>query len=147
MPETRIEKVCGRRVWDSRGRPTVEAEVHCADGSMGRAIAPAGASRGSREAIDLRDGGKSFGGLDVGTAIANVNGEIAERLAGMDVCDQAALDAALIWPRCRRQPRRSASRCGNTSRRKTKSRCRCRKSRFSAAARMPAAASTSRISW
>jgi len=96
VPETRIQKVCGRRVWDSRGRPTVEAEVHCADGSMGRAIAPAGASRGSREAIDLRDGGKAFGGLDVGAALANVNGEIAERLAGMDVCEQAALDAALV---------------------------------------------------
>jgi enolase len=96
MPEQEIAKVLGRRVWDSRGRPTVEAEVHCTDGSIGRAIAPAGASRGSREAIDLRDGGKAFGGLDTGSAIANINGEIAEQLTGMDVFDQGALDAALI---------------------------------------------------
>src|SRR5580698_9460852 len=96
MPETRIERIIGRRVWDSRGRPTVEAEVHCADGSIGRAIAPAGASRGSREAIDLRDGGKAFGGLDTGRAVANVNGEIARQLTGMDALDQVALDAALI---------------------------------------------------
>lgn len=96
MPEPRIVKVTGRRVWDSRGRPTVEAEVHCGDGSLGRAIAPAGASRGSREAIDLRDGDPRFGGLDVGKAVANINGVIAARLSGMDVPDQNAIDAALI---------------------------------------------------
>jgi enolase len=95
MHETRVVKVLGRRVWDSRGRPTVEAEVHCTDGSIGRAIAPAGASRGSREAIDLRDGGDAFGGLDTTRAVANVNGEIARRLKGMALLDQAALDAAL----------------------------------------------------
>jgi enolase len=96
MPDSRIVKVVGRRVWDSRGRPTVEAEVHCADGTAGRAIAPSGASRGSREAIDLRDGGSAFGGLDVTRAVAGINGAIAKRLAGMDALDQDALDAALI---------------------------------------------------
>jgi enolase len=83
-------------VWDSRGRPTVEAEVTLADGSTGSAIAPAGASRGSREAIDLRDGGERFGGMDVTQAIANVDGPIARALAGRDGLDQAGVDAALI---------------------------------------------------
>ena len=67
-----ISRVRGRRVWDSRGRPTVEVEVELAGGAAGRAIAPAGASRGSREAIDLRDGGPRFKGMDVSGAIANV---------------------------------------------------------------------------
>jgi enolase len=96
MNEIQIAKIIARRVWDSRGRPTVEAEVHCVDGSTGRAIAPAGASRGSREAIDLRDGGKAFGGLDVGKAVANINGGIAARLKGMNVLEQGAIDAALV---------------------------------------------------
>jgi enolase len=91
-----IAGVRGRRVWDSRGRPTVEAEVALADGSIGRAIAPAGASRGSREAIDLRDGGPRFGGQDVARAVANVTGPIAAALAGLDAADQAGVDAALI---------------------------------------------------
>jgi len=92
---TRIEKVIGRRVWDSRGRPTVEAEVHVARGPMGRAIAPAGASRGTHEAIDLRDGGTGNGGMGVDRAVANVNGEIAKRLIGMDAMEQGAVDDAL----------------------------------------------------
>jgi enolase len=83
-------------VWDSRGRPTVEAEVRLACGALGRAIAPTGASRGSREAIDLRDGGAALGGMDVGRAVAGVNGEIAPRLAGRDATDQEAIDAELI---------------------------------------------------
>lgn len=86
----------GRRVWDSRGRPTVEAELVLADGSVGRAIAPAGASRGSNEAIDLRDGGAAFGGLGVTRAVDAVRGEIAATLTGMDAADQQAVDAALI---------------------------------------------------
>ena len=57
-----IDRVLGRRVWDSRGRPTVEAEVHLANGVTGRAIAPAGASIGRGEAVELRDGGSAFGG-------------------------------------------------------------------------------------
>jgi enolase len=91
-----IESVRGRRVWDSRGRPTVEAEITLAGGRSGRAIAPAGASTGSAEAVDRRDGGTAFGGYDVQTALAAVNGEIADLLRGRDACDQAALDAALI---------------------------------------------------
>jgi enolase len=92
---TAIASVRGRRVWDSRGRPTVEAEVALAGGARGRAIAPAGASRGTHEAIDLRDGGARLGGMDVAGAVANVNGAIARALAGMDARDQAAVDAAL----------------------------------------------------
>ena len=91
-----IEQVSARRVWDSRGRPTVEAEVRLAGGVTGRAIAPAGASTGSGEAVDLRDGGTSFGGHDVTAAVRNVNGEIAQALRGRDVADQAALDRALV---------------------------------------------------
>jgi enolase len=96
MTSTRIERVIARRVWDSRGRPTVEAELHLAGGAIGRAIAPAGASTGSGEAVDLRDGGPRQGGYDVTRAVANVNGDIALVLAGMDAADQAALDAELI---------------------------------------------------
>src|SRR5258708_3900089 len=91
-----ISGIRARRVWDSRGRPTVEALVTLADATQGRAIAPAGASRGSREAIDLRDGGARFGGMDVTQALANVNGAIAKALIGSDAADQAAIDAALV---------------------------------------------------
>ena len=76
-----IRAVHARRVWDSRGRPTVEAEVTLDDGAVGRAIAPAGASKGTREAVELRDGGAAFGGLDVQRAVANVEGEIASAVA------------------------------------------------------------------
>ena len=93
---TKIVGVIGRRVWDSRGRPTVEAEVALASGAVGRAIAPAGASTGSGEAIDLRDGGAAFGGYDVKRAVAAVNGEIAAALRGRDVSDQADIDHRLI---------------------------------------------------
>jgi enolase len=96
MTDHAIVSVHGRRVWDSRGRPTVEAEVRLGGGAIGRAIAPAGASRGMHEAIDLRDAGEALGGFDVTRAVANVNGEIARRLDGMDARDQAAVDAALI---------------------------------------------------
>ena len=92
----RIEKIIGRRVWDSRGRPTVEAEIHVTGGAVGRAIAPAGASAGSGEAVDLRDGGNAFGGYDVRRAVANVNGEIAKALSGLDIGDQRGLDERLI---------------------------------------------------
>ena len=96
MSATAITAVRGRRVWDSRGRPTVEAEVTLAGGATGRAIAPAGASTGSGEAVDLRDGGAAFGGYDVRRAVAAVNEAIAPALHGMDAADQAALDARLI---------------------------------------------------
>jgi enolase len=93
---TKIAAVHGRRVWDSRGRPTVEAEVHLASGASGRAIAPAGASTGSGEAHDLRDGGERLGGYDVQQAVANVNGEIADALQGIDAADQERVDGMLI---------------------------------------------------
>jgi enolase len=91
-----IVSVIGRRVWDSRARPTVEVEVALADGKRGRAIAPAGASMGSGEAADLRDGGQAFGGLDVRKALASVAGPIAAALKGMDAADQASIDATLL---------------------------------------------------
>jgi len=96
MPDPTIAAIKGRRIWDSRGRPTVEAEVHLADGTVGRGIAPAGASRGSREAVDRRDGGTRLGGLDVGGALAAIRDEIAPALQGRDATDQGALDARLI---------------------------------------------------
>ena len=91
-----IDNVSARRVWDSRGRPTVEAEVSLAGGVLGRAIAPAGASTGSGEVVDLRDGGTRLGGYDVTSAVRNVNEEIAPALRGRDVTDQAGLDQALV---------------------------------------------------
>ena len=75
-----IKSVRGRRVWDYRGRPTVETQITLADGRTGRAMAPAGASTGSAEAVDRRDGGSAFGGYDVQGALAAVNGEIAGML-------------------------------------------------------------------
>ena len=86
----------GRRVWDSRGRPTVEADVMLENGAVGRAIAPAGASTGSGEAVDLRDGGPTFGGYDVTRAVRHVNTEIADAVGGLDATNQAKLDAELI---------------------------------------------------
>jgi len=95
MTDTRITRLQGRRVWDSRGRPTVEAEVALACGVTARAIAPAGASTGSGEALELRDGGTRFGGLDVTKALSSVR-EIASSLAGFDARDQAGVDARLV---------------------------------------------------
>ncbi|MBE0615719.1 MAG: phosphopyruvate hydratase [Burkholderiales bacterium] len=92
MSDTSIVKIKGRRVWDSRGRATVEAEIELACGARGRAIAPAGASRGAREAIDLRDAD----GMGVTDAVANVNGLIAKTLLDMDACKQEEIDRALI---------------------------------------------------
>ncbi|HSV48604.1 MAG TPA: phosphopyruvate hydratase [Ramlibacter sp.] len=96
MTDTSISKVKGRRVWDSRGRPTVEAEVTLQCGAVGRAIAPAGASMGSGEAVDLRDGGERFGGMDVLTACASIDGEIARALEGRDALEQAGVDGSLV---------------------------------------------------
>lgn len=96
MTDTTITHVHGRRVWDSRGRPTVEVEVKLAGGVVGRAIAPAGASRGSNEAVDLRDGGTLLGGMGVTRATAFVNGEIACRLEGRNALRQAEIDDELI---------------------------------------------------
>ena len=91
-----IEHVIGREVLDSRGNPTVEAEVFLDSGARGRAIAPSGASTGVREAIELRDGGDRFCGKGVLCAVTNVNGEIAEALCGRDALDQRAIDYTMI---------------------------------------------------
>lgn len=96
MTDATIANVHGRRVWDSRGRPTVEVEVKLKSGASGRAIAPAGASMGTGEAVDLRDGGDAFGGLDVTNALAGVNGEIGGALRSMNAYDQTGIDARLI---------------------------------------------------
>jgi enolase len=93
--KTEITAVRGRRIWDSRGRPTVEVDVELACGARGRGMAPAGASRGRFEAIDLRDGGAQLGGFGVDKAVANVNGPIADALRGMDAVDQQTVDDAL----------------------------------------------------
>ncbi|HET6233814.1 MAG TPA: phosphopyruvate hydratase [Acetobacteraceae bacterium] len=94
--DTDIAFVHGRRVWDSRGRPTIEADVLLECGAVGRAIAPAGASTGSFEALELRDGGARFGGYDVTKAVEHVNGEISHAVTGLDAVDQPTLDAAMI---------------------------------------------------
>ncbi|MGI2034427.1 phosphopyruvate hydratase [Rhizobium panacihumi] len=91
-----IKDVRARRVWDSRGWPTVETEVLLENGRTGRGIAPAGASRGTHEAVELRDGGKALSGKDVQKTIANIEREIASALIGMDVTDQAAIDHQMI---------------------------------------------------
>ncbi len=91
-----IRSVHARRVWDSRGKPTVEAEVTLETGVTGRAITPAGASTGSGEARELRDGGTALRGLDVLQAVRNVSGPIATALRGMDAQDQAGIDATMI---------------------------------------------------
>ena len=93
--DDRIQKVIGRRVWDSRGRPTVEAEVVLRGGIIGRGIAPAGASTGTHEAVDLRDEGAS-GRFGVNRAVAHVSTEIAKALEGMPAGDQDAIDRRLI---------------------------------------------------
>ncbi|MGA7558359.1 MAG: phosphopyruvate hydratase [Terriglobales bacterium] len=97
MPLTSIAEIRGRQVLDSRGNPTVEAEVFLDGGAHARAIVPSGASTGEHEAVELRDGDKTqYLGKGVLQAVANVNGEIAEALAGSDAADQRTLDARLI---------------------------------------------------
>ncbi len=91
-----IELVRGRMVLDSRGNPTVEAEVHLSSGATGRAISPSGASTGSHEAVELRDGASEWGGKGVERAVAFVNGEINDALEGYDARDQRDVDTAMI---------------------------------------------------
>ncbi|WP_368185733.1 phosphopyruvate hydratase [Aestuariibius sp. HNIBRBA575] len=93
---TVISDVKARRVWDSRGNPTIEVDVILQNGARGRAIAPAGASRGTREAIDLRDGGPALRGMNVSTALNGIQTRIAPALIGMDVQDQQGVDAAIL---------------------------------------------------
>jgi enolase 1/2/3 len=91
-----IEEVTGRQILDSRGNPTVEADVVLQSGAFGRAAVPSGASTGQFEAVELRDGGKAWNGKGVSKAVATVNGEIAAAVAGLDPHDQAGLDRKLI---------------------------------------------------
>jgi len=94
---SQISKIIGREVMDSRGNPTVEAEVHLESGAWGRACAPSGASTGSREALELRDGDKSrYLGKGVLTAVAAVNKEIAQALVGQDPKDQQTIDRIML---------------------------------------------------
>lgn len=97
MTMSQIKTVHAREVLDSRGNPTVEADVVLEDGSMGRAIVPSGASTGAREAVELRDGDPArYLGKGVRKAVANVNGEIAQALQGLDAQDQQAVDQRMI---------------------------------------------------
>ena len=97
MKTLSIEKVLGRQIIDSRGNPTVEAEVRLSDGTVGRGAAPSGASTGEFEALELRDGDKSrYGGKGVTKAVKNINTVINDALTGMDASDIYAIDAAMI---------------------------------------------------
>lgn len=97
MSYLEIEKVVGREILDSRGNPTVEAEVYLIDGSVGRGTAPSGASTGEFEALELRDGDKErYLGKGVTKAVTNINGTINDVLTGMDASDIYAIDAAMI---------------------------------------------------
>ena len=133
---TAIVEVHGREIIDSRGNPTVEVDVLLESGARGRAAVPSGASTGTREAVERRDGDKKrFGGKGVRNAVEAVNGKIAAALEGRDALDQSGIDQTLIeldgtankarsaptpfsasaWPSPRRPPRRSACRSGVTS--------------------------------
>ncbi len=91
-----IEQVHARQIVDSRGNPTVEVEVTLRSGASGRAAVPSGASTGEFEAVELRDGGERWGGKGVTKAVANVNGELAHAVTGLDAADQGGLDRAMI---------------------------------------------------
>jgi len=93
---SKIVKVRGRQVLDSRGNPTVEVDVRLESGAAGSAIVPSGASTGVHEAVELRDGGTAWGGKGVTQAVANVNEALREAVTGLDAADQAAVDTALI---------------------------------------------------
>ena len=93
---THIQTIHARRIWDSRGRPTVEVEVTLEDGTVGRGIAPAGASTGSHEAVELRDGGSAQAGYGVSQAVGNVKNEIAPVLVGQDAARQEIIDGVLV---------------------------------------------------
>ena len=97
MKSTKIVKVIGREIIDSRGNPTVEAEVHLEDGTVALGAAPSGASTGEFEALELRDGDKSkFGGKGVSKAVSNVNGAIANAITGLDAADTYKVDSAML---------------------------------------------------
>jgi enolase len=93
---SKIARVHGRQILDSRGNPTVEVEVELESGALGRAAVPSGASTGEHEAVELRDGGTEYGGKGVTRAVANVGGEIAAAVRGLDAANQEGLDRRLI---------------------------------------------------
>ncbi|MCP5411189.1 MAG: phosphopyruvate hydratase [Alphaproteobacteria bacterium] len=93
---TAIIDITGREILDSRGNPTVEVDVLLEDGSFGRAAVPSGASTGAHEAVELRDGGKRYGGKGVEKAVASVNGELFDALCGLDAEDQIKIDHAML---------------------------------------------------
>ena len=94
---TAIVELKGREILDSRGNPTVEADVVLADGSFGRAAVPSGASTGEKEAVELRDGDKSrYGGKGVTKAVSHINTAIRKAVIGLDAADQRGVDAAMI---------------------------------------------------
>src|ERR1700735_1575191 len=93
---TAILDITGREILDSRGNPTVEVDVRLEDGSFGRAAVPSGASTGAHEAMELRDGGKRYGGKGVEKAVAAVNGELFDALGGLDAEDQIKIDRTMI---------------------------------------------------
>src|SRR5580704_3910948 len=93
---TAIVDITAREVLDSRGNPTVEVDVSLEDGSAGRAIVPSGASTGTHEAVELRDGGPRYGGKGVSAAVGHVNDEISRAIEGFEALDQRGLDAALV---------------------------------------------------
>jgi enolase len=93
---SRIVEVHARQILDSRGNPTLEVDVRLESGAVGRAAVPSGASTGAHEAVELRDGGREYGGKAVTRAVANVNGEVAGAVRGVDAADQEALDRRLI---------------------------------------------------
>jgi hypothetical protein len=138
---TLVAQVFGRQILDSRGNPTVEAEVTLRSGASGRAAVPSGVSTGSREAVELRDGGQRWGGMGVMRAVEHLNGPLGAALRGVDALDQYAVDDVLLeatrlalartrsWechslpPRPQRPLR--GSRCGSGSRRDELPLCRC----------------------
>jgi len=91
-----IVSIHGREIFDSRGNPTVEVDARLSSGAFGRAAVPSGASTGTREAVELRDGGPRLGGKGVRNAVSHVNGEIADTVRGMEAADQEALDQAMV---------------------------------------------------
>jgi enolase len=161
-----IQSVQARRIWDSRGRPTVEVEVGLSSGVMGRGIAPAGASRGSREAVDLRDGGPLLGGFDVQKALGHVRDRIRPAILGLPVNDLFAIDQRLMALDRPRGPRSVATpslrlplpcltqrpviyayQCGSTLRRAGRCGFPCRRSRSLAGGPMQAVGWIFRIFW
>ncbi len=96
MGSTTITSVHGREILDSRGNPTVEVDIRLVSGVLGRAAVPSGASTGAHEAVELRDGGRRYGGKGVANAVANVNGPIADVLTGLDALNQREIDRAMI---------------------------------------------------